>query len=60
MSSEPRFRLTLRSEPSSVPTPVRLRKLLKHELRWLRFRCEALEELPAEREQTSERGPPTT
>lgn len=43
-SEQPRYRLTLRSELSSVPAPVRLRRLLKHVLRLFHFRCEALEE----------------
>jgi hypothetical protein len=50
VSGEPRFRLTLRSESSSVPVELRLRRLLKHVLRGLHFRCETLEELPNEKE----------
>jgi hypothetical protein len=42
-----RYRLVIRSEPSSVPEVVRLRRLLKVLLRCLCFRCEEVTEIPA-------------
>lgn len=48
MTEQARYRLTLRSEPSSVPSPVRLRRLLKYLLRGFGFRCESVSELEAE------------
>jgi len=45
MPDPARYRLTLRSVPSSIPTPVRLRRLLKALCRAYQFRCLAVEEL---------------
>ena len=42
----PTFRLTLRSEPSSVPATVRVRRLLKIAGRCLGLKCVKAEELP--------------
>jgi hypothetical protein len=39
MPDPARYRLTLRSVPSSIPAPVRLRRLLKALLRAYGFRC---------------------
>jgi hypothetical protein len=43
---QPRFHLVLRSEPSSVPVEVRLRRALKTLLRGLRLRVEKCALLP--------------
>jgi len=45
---QPRYRLILRSEASSVPAERRLARLLKVLLRGYCFRCEHVQELPAE------------
>jgi hypothetical protein len=60
MNLEPRFRLTVRPERSSVPVEVRLRRAIKTLLRAFHLRVVELEPLPAERETTAEQGPPTT
>lgn len=45
-----RYRLTLLALPDDTPVAIRLRCVLKGLLRGWRFRCERVEELPAEPE----------
>lgn len=46
--TEPRYALLLRALPDRTPAEIRLRHVLKALLRTYRFRCQAVQELPAD------------
>jgi hypothetical protein len=45
MTTDPKYRLTLRALPGKVPVANRLRRLLKTLLRAYGFRCERVEDM---------------
>jgi len=56
MSEPKEYLLTLRSEPSPVPAPIRLHRLLKALARIYAFRCVSAEERSAHTERTQAHG----